>query len=432
MLPMQHMARRGAFVAIPIVGLLALAGCSGGQGGGDATDGGGESQSFSLTYATSNTLDSPFEQLAQRYMDENPNVTITLNPTPNDSYDQTLRTQLQAGNASDVIATAPGSGQGRSIIQLVDAGFLAPLGSAATDLIPSGAEQQFQVDGQTYGQALDITVASAVANLTAIDENGLSYPADTDELFAACKTLADQGKSFLVLAGGAPPNTGFLGMTVSATRVYADNPDWNQQRADGEVTFADDAGWQDALQTIVDAKDNGCFQPGVEGAGFDAITQGIPSGTSMAGFIPSGAIVNLQEVNADADFRVEPFPVASSGDKEFVFASSNYALSLNAASKNTAAGQAFLDWIAEPANVGIFAEVDGSLPVSGLEGVDLSGTPYEDVAQLITDGDYTPLPSAGWPNASVYDALSTGVQGLLTGQLTPDQVLANMDAAWGE
>jgi raffinose/stachyose/melibiose transport system substrate-binding protein len=433
MLPKHHRARRGALVAIPVVGLLALAGCSGGQGGGDATNGGGgDAQSFSLSYATSNTLDSPFEQLAERYMEENPNVDITLNPTPNDQYDQTLRTQLQAGNASDVFATAPGSGQGRSIVPLAEAGFLAPLGDAATQLIPTGSEQQFQLDGETYGQALDITVASVVANMSAIDDNGLSYPADTDELFDACATLTDQGKSFFALAGAAPPNTGFFGMAVSATRVYAENPDWNQQRADGDVTFADDPGWQDALQTIVDAKDAGCFQPGVEGAGFDAITQGVPTGTSMAGFIPSGAVVNLLEVNADAQFLVQPFPVASSGDSEFIFASSNYSLSLNAASENAEAGQAFLDWIAEPENVGLFAEVDGSLPISGLENVDLAGTPYEEVAQYITDGAYGPLPSAGWPNASVYDALSTGVQGLLTGQLTPEAVLANMDAAWGD
>ena len=48
--------------------------------------------------------------LAENYMKSNPNVKITINPTPNDSYDQTIRTQLQAGNASDVVVTSPGSG----------------------------------------------------------------------------------------------------------------------------------------------------------------------------------------------------------------------------------------------------------------------------------------------------------------------------------
>ena len=45
---------------------------------------------------------------------------------------------------------------------------------------------------------------------------------------------------------------------------------------------------------------------------------------------------------------------------------------------------------------------------------------------------YTPLPNNIWPNPSVYEALQVGVQGLLTGQKTIDQVLADMDTAWGE
>ena len=33
---------------------------------------------------------------------------------------------------------------------------------------------------------------------------------------------------------------------------------------------------------------------------------------------------------------------------------------------------------------------------------------------------------------TVYDALATGVQGIITGQKSPDQVLQAMDAAWDQ
>ncbi len=84
-----------------------------------------------------------------------------------------------------------------------------------------------------------------------------------------------------------PPNPGLMTMAISATRVYAETPDWNQQRADGDVTFADDEGWQDTLQTVVDMNEAGCFQEGVAGGGFDAITQGIAQGTSLSAFVPA-------------------------------------------------------------------------------------------------------------------------------------------------
>ena len=86
--------RRGAIIAIPVIGALLLAGCSGSGGdSGDSGDSGdGGAAEFSFTFATSNNLESPYDTLAQAYMDENPDVTITTNPTPNDKYGETIRT----------------------------------------------------------------------------------------------------------------------------------------------------------------------------------------------------------------------------------------------------------------------------------------------------------------------------------------------------
>src|SRR5690349_15805325 len=86
-------------LAVPTLAALALTGCSSTPG--SASSGG--SKEFSLAFATSNTIESPFQKLAEDYMKSHPDVKITFNPQPNDSYDQTLRTQLQAGNASDVL-----------------------------------------------------------------------------------------------------------------------------------------------------------------------------------------------------------------------------------------------------------------------------------------------------------------------------------------
>ena len=125
---MTHSRRRvmrlAGLLALPATAALVLAGCSG-SGSGDA--GSGDGKSFTFTFATSNNLESPYESLAKEYMEQHEGVTITTNPTPNDKYGETIRTQLQAGNASDVIQTTPGSGDARSILPLAEAGFLEPL-----------------------------------------------------------------------------------------------------------------------------------------------------------------------------------------------------------------------------------------------------------------------------------------------------------------
>ncbi|MGP0222445.1 MULTISPECIES: ABC transporter substrate-binding protein [unclassified Paenarthrobacter] len=426
----QHRFRglKVGVLAIPTAAALALTGCSGSTTTG--TEGG--SKEFSLTFATSNTIESPFQELAEQYMAAHPDVKITFNAQPNDSYDQTVRTQLQAGNASDVIVTSPGSGTGRSILPLVEANFLEPLDDSAKSLVPVGSEALFGKDGKVYGQAPEITVVGMVANETAAKAAGVSeFPADFAGLEKQCSTLSSSGKSFFALAGAAAPNTGLMAMSLAATRVYAEDPKWNEKRSNKETTFADSQGWKDSLEAVKKMNDAGCFQKGAAGAGFDAITKGLASGTSVAGFIPGPSWKQLKTAAADSEFVVRALPAQDSSDKGFVYASANYAFSINAASKNKEAAKAFLAWAAEPEQTKTFAEIDGALPVSGLESYDFGSGAYKNVGDLIKEGNYGPLPNSQWPNSAVYDALATGVQGLLTGQKSVDQVLQAMDAAWG-
>lgn len=429
----QHSRYSGLKVgalAVPTLAALVLTGCSAPTSSNSSSGG---SQEFSLSFATSNTIESPFQVLGEKYMEANPNVKITFNPQPNDSYDQTLRTQLQAGNASDVVVTSPGSGTGRSILPLVQAGFLEPLDDAAKELVPEGSEALFGTDGKVYGQAPEITVVGLVANETAAKAAGMSeFPSDFSSLEEQCKTLESSGKSFFAVAGSAAPNTGLMAMSLAASRVYAEDPKWNEKRAAKETTFADSDGWKSSLEAVISLNEAGCFQKGAAGAGFDAITKGLASGTSISGFIPGPSWKQLKTAAADSDFNVRALPAEQASDKGFVYASANYAFSINAASKNKDAAKAFLDWAAEPEQTKAFAEIDGALPVTGLDSYDFDGGAYKNVGDLIKDGKYGPLPNSQWPNSAVYDALATGVQGLITGQKNPDQVLQAMDAAWGQ
>ncbi|KAA9105084.1 ABC transporter substrate-binding protein [Microbacterium rhizomatis] len=430
----QHRGSRAlriGAIAIPVAGALILAGCSGSSSGG--TSSAANTNEFSLTYATSNNVESPFEVLVKEYEKANPDVKITLNPQPNDTYGDTLRTQLQAGNASDVLETEAGSGQTRSVIPLAQAGFLAPLDDAATALIPAGTESLFGIDGTTYGLPLTISYAGIVYNEVAAKAAGITeFAKDWTTLKSQCQSAAAAGKTLFVLAGSTVPNAGITASIIAATRVYAETPDWNQQRLDNKVTFADSQGWKDTLQTVKDMYDAGCFQAGAEGAGFDAITTGMSTGANVGFFGPLGSATELQKAAPDQKFVAQSFPPATSKDKAYGVASPTYSLAINKASKNSVAAAAFLDWIAQPAQAGIFADAAGSLPISGLSDLDLSTTIYSAVADELNNGDYTPLANTNWPNASVYDALATGVQGLLTGQSTVDSVLASMDTAWDQ
>ncbi|MFM9634922.1 extracellular solute-binding protein, partial [Streptomyces galilaeus] len=82
-----------------------------------------------------------------------------------------------------------------------------------------------------------------------------------------------------------------------------------------------------------------------------------------------------------AEFAVEPFP-AKSG-KPMVLGSSNYTLSINAKAKNKQAAEDFLTWMAQPEQQQRYYELSGELPVSAFDKLDLSGTIYAPVADLL-------------------------------------------------
>jgi raffinose/stachyose/melibiose transport system substrate-binding protein len=425
--------RLGRLAAVSTVGALTLAACGGGGDDGDSGGNGSAEAADSFSFAFGNaggTQESPWVVMADKYSEET-GVKIEQQGLPPDNYGLTLRTQIQGGNAPDLMVLAPGAGQPQSVLPLAEAGALEPLGQESADLIPEGSEGLFQVDGETYAQPTDIVPVGMVWNVGAASEAGVEVPEDTDALIESCGTLADEGKSFFAVAGSVPPNPGLMTMSISATRVYSETPDWNEQRAAGDVTFADDEGWQETLQTVVDMNEAGCFQEGAAGGGFEAITQGITQGSSLSAFVPGGAATELMNATEGLELNIQPFPPASGGEP-FILNSPNYALAVSADSEDGTkqAAQDFLAWLGEPENAAEFVEVSGGVAVTGPD--ENLNPVFEPMADLLESGSYVALPNNEWPNPGVYDAIATGVQGLIAGQGDVAAVLEAADRAWDQ
>jgi raffinose/stachyose/melibiose transport system substrate-binding protein len=427
-----RLRRLGVLVAVPAISALTLAAC--GEGGDDSGSSGsgegGAADSFTFAFGNAGgTQESPWIVMAEKYSEET-GVQVETQGLPPDSYGLTLRTQIQGGNAPDVFVVSPGAGQENAVLPLAEAGYVEPLGDASADLIPEGNEGLFQIDGETYAQPTDIIPVGMVWNVGAASDAGVDAPEDIDALIDSCEPLTAEGKSFFALAGSVPPNPGLMTMAISATRVYAETPDWNQQRADGDVTFAGDEGWEATLQTVADMNEAGCYQEGAAGGGFDAITQGITQGTSLSAFVPGGAATELMNATPGLELNIQPFP--TDGGDPYLLASPNYALAVSAESDDATkqAAQDFLDWLAQPENAAEFVEVSGGVAITGAD--ENINPVFEPVADLLTEGSYVALPNLEWPNPAVYDALAVGAQGLLSGQGDIQTVLENMDRAWDQ
>ncbi|WP_374976522.1 ABC transporter substrate-binding protein [Microbacterium trichothecenolyticum] len=422
-----------ATLAIPsVAAATVLAGCA--PGGTD--DNGGEGEPVTITLATETRFgeDSAYEDVITAFNESNDqNITVELQEIPTEDYYKTIRTQFQAGNAPDVVWGSPGNGSFNALGPFAEAGQLVDLSGEdwATSSIPESSHELYYSDNVLTAVPVDVAPISQVINVTAYESAGLEYATTFDEVLDQCAAVRDAGlTSLLGVAGAQTSNTGLVAMELAASTVYAEDPDWNEQRAAGDVSFADSDGWKQALEDFLTLNEQGCFQPGAEGGSPETVTPEFAGGKILGIFAPAGIAVNLATVAPDSEISVGAFPGETAEDT-FLFASPSNALAINAASPHVDAAKALLEFWMQPEQLDSFAEVSGNVSLTSI----LEGTPVADrfasLETYLTDPERNaPLPNLVWPNTEVYDALGTGVQGLITGQTTVDDVLQAMDAAW--
>ncbi|MFJ4208054.1 ABC transporter substrate-binding protein [Paenarthrobacter sp. NPDC089675] len=417
--------------ALASVTALALGACSGSGNSASApiTE---ETGPVEITLATpaftGGGAGNPYLALIDAFKAKNPNITVKLVESPQDQHGQTMRTQLQAGNAPDIFYVTAGRGNNQSFTALADAGYLQDLTDQkwATDAIPASAKNLYYDDGKVFAVPADLAPLTELENTGVLKELGLKQATTLNEVIDQCKTARAAGKSLFALAGTSGPNTGLHAMQLAASIVYAKDPDWDAKREKKETSFAN-SDWKKVLEQILKFKDAGCYQDGAAGAGFDQLFPAVAQGKVAAVFAPAGAVAALRGQVKDGSFDVNVIPGETAGDTRLI-ASPGNALAVNAAGKHKGSSMKFLAFLAEPANQDALAKSNGNVSIAAaVAGKVPSQFPTlepffsEPEKKIVTQPNYL------WPNSGVYDSLGTGIQGLLTGQATPDQVLKTMD-----
>ncbi len=420
--------RWASTAAVVALGGISLAACSS-SGGGSGS--GQEPQTITFAYSNPSGNEHYYQDAAAAYKKAHPGVTITMQSLPAESYAQAIATRIQGGNAPDVFQTESGSGQADSIQPFAKAGLLLPLTDPAlkAELTPAGLSQ-FQYNGKIYAVSLGSAVNGIVYNDQLAKAAGVTLTANStfSDVLQACATAKAKGKSLFGLAGSAAPNTGILALEIATSAVYGADPNWDAQRTAGTVKFATTPGWTATLNSIVQLYKAGCFQPGAQSAGFDALTNGSSRGQLFGFFAPSGAAHDISVASGGhVNLVALPFPAPSG--QTYASVSSDTSVAGNAHTKSPKLVASFLAFLASPAGQKILSEGSGYFPV-GTTNVSTLSAPYKPVAAMITSRQYRGFPTIDWPNGKIYADLGSGVQGLLTGQATAQQVLQQMDSDW--
>ncbi|HLS63451.1 MAG TPA: extracellular solute-binding protein [Ruania sp.] len=415
--------RTTGIVAGAAVTALALAACTGSEPDEANTD-----PTDSLTIATTSNNQAPMEAVVDAYREETGlDINVTIADTS--QYQSTLRTQLSSGTAPDVFTVWAGGGNPGAIDVLQDAGYLLDLSDQDwVSSIDPGTAETMQIDGSTYGLPSKLDAVGTIYDTATLDELGLEVPTTYTELLGYCQDVREQGKVAFALGIQTDWVTQLIPYALSATTVYGQAPDFDQQLADGSATFAG-SGWADAFGKYIEMRDAGCFNDDPLGtdvtASYDLVNSGeavgvvqvLASYPQIASTAPEGT-----------EFGFFPLPADDTGELP-IPRGIGVSFAVNASAQNQLNAVDFVDWLAGPEASEIWFEAAPGLPALTDAEVDLDPV-MQSAADIIAEDRTAPMPDQGWPSAKPQSALFTGVQQLFSDQASVEDVLASMDEAF--
>lgn len=415
--------RTSGFVAGAAATALALAACSSSESSEANTE-----PTDALTIATTSNNQAPMEAVVEAYREET-GLEINVTIADTSQYQSTLRTQLSSGTAPDVFTVWAGGGNPGAIEVLQDAGYLLDLSDREwVSSIDPGTAETMQIDGSTYGLPSKLDAIGTIYNTATLDELGLEVPTTYTELLGYCEDVRDAGKVAFALGIQTDWVTQLIAYALTASTVYGETPEFDQQLADGSATFAD-SGWADAFEKYLEMQDAGCFNEDPLGTDVTASYDLVNSGEAVGVVQVLASFAQIASTAPEGtEFGFFPLPADDSGTNP-IPRGIGVSFAVNAAAQNQLNAVDFVDWLAGPEATEIWFDTAPGLPALTDAEVELDPV-MQTATDIIADGHTAPMPDQGWPNAKPQSALFIGVQQLFSDQASVEDVLGSMDEAF--
>lgn len=204
-----------------------------------------------------NQLKKLYEEAAEAYMAENPNITINTQTLDTEAYKTKISAEF-AGEASGIdVFYYWGAGAAK---KLIDADKILPIDEYLTDDIKAkimpGSTSSFEFNGKTYSVPSFSWYMTLFANKDLFDKAGAKLPTTYDELVDAVEKLKTLDGVIPIAAGAKDPwCAAFVYQALALREVGAEKIN---AMLSGEAGF-DDPGYAEAAKKVVELYEMGAF-----------------------------------------------------------------------------------------------------------------------------------------------------------------------------
>lgn len=412
-------------VAMAAAAGMVLAGCStattpeGDGAGGDL-----------LTISWKGSEKAGIDAVVALFKEANPDAQVVVSIADTEQYQATLRTQLAAGSAADVMYIWPADGNPGALRQIAPGGFLRDLSDREwADDYPDLIKDQLSIDDKVYLMGNLVNTFGGFYNIQTLEETGLTPPTVWPEVLPFCEAALEQGKVAYSIGGATLNNVQNVVYSLVPTLVYGENPDFDEQLASGETTFATEPGYQTAFDYFQQMIDAGCFNPDSTGVNNDGMLAMVADGTAL-GTMPSALqLAALRTIAGEENILYQPLSGGDDPDTGYIAAASSGGAGVNSAAKNEELALEFVDFLASTEGATAYVQAMKG-PVAALKNPDIDpgATALTLITTYIEEGRTSHFLNQAWPNARVEQAMFAGLQGMLTGDTSAEEALEGMDA----
>jgi len=380
------------------------------------------------------------ERLNKAFMEQYPNITIDRVTQSNDDLQATLRLALTGKDAPDVAQTNNARSQ---MGQFVAAGQIVPLDDYAqaygwTDRFSDSVLQntRYSTDGKIFGEGTLYglpqvgEVVGVYYSKAKLDELGLEVPKTWADFENQLGTIDQAGETPLML--GNLDQWPALHVFGPVQGAYVE-PDTIRDLGFGNegATWTDDANLQ-AASTLQNWAKSGYFNDGFNGADYDATWQAFTKGEGVYLIGGSWLAADIGAAMGEGVGFFAP-PPTQAGAGPVTTGATGIPFSITSQAENPDVAAAYINFVTSEDAMAVLAET-GNMPVvetaqhlpdSGLQRDVFSA--YDDV---VTNGNLVPY--LDWATPTMGTTLGQGLQGLMAGELTPEQFADTVEQDYAE
>lgn len=366
------------------------------------------------------------DHVAENFTEES-GVTVDIDTLPFDTMRTVLQTQLRSGDGPDVINWGSGPGFGGA---LADAGMLVDLSDAYEENgweVYDFAKETVTTDDMVYGIPGELETIGVYYNKDMFAELGLEEPQDLEDLETAAAAATDAG----MVGMSAPNKEGWEGGHYLSMALASEaGPEQMLSIIDGEESW-DSPAVVSAFARWKGYNDAGYLSESPTSVDYDTGIAEFWSGDSL--MLPTGSWL-VGELDDNADFEVGYIPFPGPDDAGTFTAGLGSGPMISASSSHQDAAVAFLDFLASEEHGTWTVENLHTIPPFPVDSSDLdisalNAQVLDTTAELAESGSFgrnIDVLVSDAINQAMYD----GMQGVLTGQMTPEEAAAGMaDAA---